>query len=165
MIRPRGSLATGSMVGFSGCCRTVAMCCNHLAVSISCFSELRYSTFLRACAFRASCVVIPSCFVIRHSSFPPAVFVDHESHELDECCGKSASRVFVSIRAIRGCQEEPSPAFTTRRDRIAVPTRLRQSPFPRGFTGWQVSLVRRKSRHQAIATIRSNRLTDRNLRR
>ena len=52
----------------------------------------------------------PPSFELRHSSFPPAVFVDHESHELDECCGDLASsQVFVSIRAIRGCQKRTIP--------------------------------------------------------
>ena len=50
-----------------------------------------------------------------------AVFVDHE---LDECSAKLASRVFVSIRAIRGCQKEPSPQpFTTQRLPLPGPGR------------------------------------------
>jgi hypothetical protein len=34
---------------------------------------------------------------------------------LDECCGKCRAQVFVSIRAIRGCQKkEPPPSHTIR---------------------------------------------------
>ena len=40
------------------------------------------------------------------SRSPRGVFVDHE---LDECCGKLMSRVFVSLRAIRGCPTRTIP--------------------------------------------------------